>query len=45
MLFRSERSLLWSDPQVGIQWPITGAPVLAAKDAAGKRLAEADTYA
>jgi dTDP-4-dehydrorhamnose 3,5-epimerase len=40
-----ERSLLWNDPQVGIRWPITGAPVLAAKDAAGKRLAEADSYA
>jgi hypothetical protein len=40
-----ERSLLWSDPTVGIQWPVDGAPKLAAKDAAGKVLAEADAFA
>ncbi len=40
-----ERSLLWCDPTVGIQWPVDGAPKLAAKDAAGKVLAEADAFA
>jgi dTDP-4-dehydrorhamnose 3,5-epimerase len=40
-----ERSLLWCDPTVGIQWPSVGAPKLAAKDAAGKVLAEADAFA
>ncbi|MGI4857963.1 MAG: dTDP-4-dehydrorhamnose 3,5-epimerase [Janthinobacterium lividum] len=40
-----ERSLLWNDPQVGIVWPIGNvAPLLAAKDQAGKRLAEADVF-
>ena len=39
-----ERSLLWCDPTVGIRWPLDGAPKLAAKDAAGKLLAEAETY-
>lgn len=39
-----ERSLLWCDPNIGIEWPVEGAPVLAAKDAAGKRLAEADAF-
>ncbi len=39
-----ERSLLWSDPAVGIQWPVTGAPLLAAKDAAGRLLADADLF-
>jgi len=39
-----ERSLLWSDPAVGIDWPIDGPPLLAAKDAAGKRLGEADCF-
>ncbi|WP_101047662.1 dTDP-4-dehydrorhamnose 3,5-epimerase [Macromonas nakdongensis] len=29
-----ERSLLWSDPQVGIAWPLQGQPILAEKDAA-----------
>ncbi len=39
-----ERSLLWNDPAVGIDWPIDGPPLLAAKDAAGKRLGEADCF-
>jgi len=37
-----ERTLLWNDPQIGIEWPLTEAPILAAKDAAGTRLAEAE---
>jgi dTDP-4-dehydrorhamnose 3,5-epimerase len=40
-----ERTLLWNDPAIGIQWPIDAEPTLAAKDAAGKRLAEAETFA
>jgi dTDP-4-dehydrorhamnose 3,5-epimerase len=40
-----ERSLLWCDPAVGIRWPLAGEPKLAAKDAAGKVLAEADAFA
>ena len=39
-----ERSLLWCAPTVGVQWPSVGTPKLAAKDAAGKVLAEADTF-
>jgi len=37
-----ERTLLWSDPALGIAWPLADAPVLAAKDAAGTPLAAAD---
>ena len=40
-----ERTLLWNDPALAIAWPLSGAPVLAAKDAAGRLLADADTYA
>lgn len=40
-----ERSIVWNDPQIGIEWPIGFEPVLAAKDAAGKRLADAEVYA
>ncbi|CAG2128639.1 dTDP-4-dehydrorhamnose 3,5-epimerase [Cupriavidus yeoncheonensis] len=40
-----ERSLLWSDETIGIEWPTEGQPVLAAKDAAGRRLAEAEVFA
>ncbi|WP_261505390.1 dTDP-4-dehydrorhamnose 3,5-epimerase, partial [Burkholderia multivorans] len=39
-----ERSLLWKDPTVGIDWKLDREPVLAAKDAAGKLLSEADVY-
>jgi dTDP-4-dehydrorhamnose 3,5-epimerase len=39
-----ERSLLWSDPALGIRWPLSGAPRLASKDAAGHTLAQADVY-
>lgn len=40
-----ERSLLWNDPALGIAWPFVGTPKLAAKDAAGNRLCEAETFA
>ena len=40
-----ERSIVWNDPEVGIEWPIDFEPLLAAKDAAGKQLAEADHFA
>jgi dTDP-4-dehydrorhamnose 3,5-epimerase len=30
-----EKSLLWNDPDLGIDWPVSGAPLLAAKDANG----------
>ncbi|HTP98117.1 MAG TPA: dTDP-4-dehydrorhamnose 3,5-epimerase [Casimicrobiaceae bacterium] len=39
-----ERTLLWSDPALGIAWPLSEEPTLAAKDAAGVPLASADTY-
>ena len=40
-----ERSLLWSDPVVAIQWPLDGGPQLAAKDAEAKTLQDADVFA
>lgn len=39
-----ERCLLWNDPSVGIEWPIEVEPILAAKDAAGRLLADADLF-
>ena len=39
-----ERSLLWNDPTVGIVWPLDGAPLLAAKDAAAKVLSEVEVF-
>lgn len=40
-----ERSLLWNDPALGINWPLEGEPKLAAKDAAGTALAACETFA
>jgi dTDP-4-dehydrorhamnose 3,5-epimerase len=40
-----ERSIVWNDPEIGIEWPIDFEPLLAAKDAAGKRLSEAEVFA
>ncbi|WP_133650905.1 dTDP-4-dehydrorhamnose 3,5-epimerase [Paraburkholderia flava] len=40
-----ERSIVWNDPEIGIEWPIEGEPLVAAKDAAGKRLSEAEVFA
>jgi len=39
-----ERSIIWNDPDIGINWPLKGGPVLAAKDQLGKRLAEAEVF-
>ncbi len=39
-----ERSLLWSDPALGIAWPLEGEPVLKPGDANGTPLARAETY-
>lgn len=39
-----ERCIAWDDPEVGIEWPLLGPPSLSAKDAAGVRLADAETF-
>jgi dTDP-4-dehydrorhamnose 3,5-epimerase len=41
-----ERSLLWNDPALAIDWPLKGdeTPLLSAKDAAGVTLANADLF-
>jgi len=41
-----ERSILWNDPALGIDWQLNGAtPLLAAKDQAGKLLRDAEVFA
>ena len=32
--------VLWSDPAIGIRWPLQGEAILSARDRAGKRLSE-----
>jgi dTDP-4-dehydrorhamnose 3,5-epimerase len=41
-----ERSILWNDPGLGIEWPLDAGqqPTLSAKDAAAARLEQAETY-
>jgi dTDP-4-dehydrorhamnose 3,5-epimerase len=39
-----ERSLRWNDPAIGIDWPLAGQPLLAAKDAAAVSLQEAELF-
>ena len=39
-----ERSLLWNDAAVGVEWPYDGEPLLKPKDAAGTRLGDAETF-
>jgi len=39
-----ERSILWNDPAIGIDWPLQGEPTLSEKDKAGSLLADAETY-
>jgi dTDP-4-dehydrorhamnose 3,5-epimerase len=39
-----ERVVLWNDPDVAIDWPLTGEPVLAGRDRAGVLLREAEVF-
>jgi len=40
-----ERSILWNDPALNIDWKITGEPILSNKDRAGVPLAKAEVFA
>jgi dTDP-4-dehydrorhamnose 3,5-epimerase len=39
-----ERAVLWNDPDIAIDWPLDGIPLLSAKDLAAPRLADAEVY-
>jgi dTDP-4-dehydrorhamnose 3,5-epimerase len=42
---QDEKSLLWNDPMLGIDWPLEGiAPQLSAKDISGVPLSQAEAY-
>ena len=39
-----ERCIVWDDPAIGIQWPLSPAPSLSDKDQQGLALSEAETF-
>ena len=39
-----ERTVRWDDPEIGIDWPLHGEPVLSPKDSQGLSLTDAETY-
>lgn len=39
-----ERSIAWNDPDIGIAWPLAGAPLLSAKDQAAVGLKAAEVF-
>jgi dTDP-4-dehydrorhamnose 3,5-epimerase len=39
-----ERTLAWDDPQLAIDWPLEGAPLLSGKDREGARLETAEVF-
>jgi dTDP-4-dehydrorhamnose 3,5-epimerase len=40
-----ERCLIWNDPKLAIDWPLSGEPVLSAKDKLGLSLDKAEVFA
>jgi dTDP-4-dehydrorhamnose 3,5-epimerase len=39
-----ERTILWNDRDLGIQWPLMDEPILSSKDAAGKSFRDAEVF-
>ena len=39
-----ERCIRWDDPEIGIEWPLAGEPVLSGKDKLGLALSQAEVF-
>ena len=39
-----ERTILWNDPDLAIEWPLAGQPILSSKDAVAKTFREAEVF-
>ena len=42
---KSERCLIWNDPQIAIDWPLNHEPLLSAKDRSGTAFGNAEVFA
>ncbi len=40
-----ERTIVWNDPEIGIDWHLNGEPLLSSKDLEGKLLRDAEVFA
>ena len=40
----AERVIRWDDPDIAIQWPFEGEPLLSKRDAAAPRLKDAEVF-
>jgi dTDP-4-dehydrorhamnose 3,5-epimerase len=40
-----DRSIRWDDPDIGVDWPLNGAPILSEKDASAPYLRDAEVFA
>ena len=41
---QSDRTILWNDPDLAIDWPLSAPPILSAKDQVGKPLRTAEVF-
>jgi dTDP-4-dehydrorhamnose 3,5-epimerase len=41
---QGDRTILWNDPDLAIDWPLSAPPILSAKDQAGKTLKTAEIF-
>ncbi|MFN6559644.1 MAG: dTDP-4-dehydrorhamnose 3,5-epimerase [Nostoc sp. ChiSLP01] len=41
---QGDRTILWNDPDLAIDWPLSAPPILSAKDEAGKSLKTAEIF-
>ncbi|MEH2357384.1 dTDP-4-dehydrorhamnose 3,5-epimerase [Nostoc sp.] len=41
---QSDRTILWNDPDLAIDWPLSAPPILSAKDQAGKSFRTAEVF-
>ena len=39
-----DRAIRWDDPDIGIEWPVEGAPLLSEKDANAPYLRDAEVF-